>query len=125
LAPHTGIARCSEQIVGSNGTQTIGVCERTIELPEIRRARRIGEFMHDHLWARCTNGRANRPLVERVRDNGLGAEFPQERGLRRRVCQSGHRMARSNQAWYQSRPTAPVAPATTMRMVGLARDAYH
>ena len=78
----------------------------------------IGEFVHDDVRVRGDDGPPEwSAFVECVSDHRFGAEFPHESHLRRRVRQSGYRMACANQRRGTSRrPTKPVAPATKIRI---------
>ena len=98
---HAAITRCGEQMVGSRSAQSVAVCEGGIELAQVRSAFQIGEFVHDDVRVRGDDGRPNGPFVECVSDHRFGAEFPHESRLRRRVHQSGYRMACANQTWDQ------------------------
>lgn len=94
---HAAVMRGREQMVGSNGAQPVAAGEGAVELAQVRRAFQIRELMHDHIRACSDDSGVNGFLIERVGNDRLCAEVPQEPSLRWRSRQSDDAMTFADQ----------------------------
>ena len=107
-----------QQMVGTDRPQLVGRGKGAVEMLEIRGPGGLqgGHLMDDHLGPGNQHGGTDRGLIERVGDNRSGAEAGDKLGVFGRwvspmtICPPRISSRTSRE------PTAPVAPATKIRM---------
>jgi hypothetical protein len=103
-------------MIGPGGSQPVAVGERPVEMAQVGGALEIGQFVHDHVRSGRLHGSMNRPLVERIRHDGLGAKLPHQGRLLGATRQAHHHVPGTREARKQCASDRPVAPATKILM---------
>jgi hypothetical protein len=78
------VAGGRDQVVGPLGAEPVGRGERLVEAAAELEPGERGELVHDDVGPRGGHGLAYGGRVERVEDDGLGAERPHDVGIRAR-----------------------------------------